>query len=226
MDVLHSGYTEKLGWLGNLLCGHEYFEPVDSEKIEIHSVKSRLSPKAEQLGFGVLCCWWKGWLDSFSTSLVPCRFALTARLRAVLQHLQLQEAAAMPTTACLAPQICEKSPKGLRRAMHWETVTLEPLGAGLQSEFISKHLNDCCMTRSSCTQRWPERLGLGFYDPGWELLYGFLNFPEEDGILQELIPLTVLFFFHYCFFVFTHARCSAEVWQPRQNWWTCVREYE
>lgn len=121
-------------------------QPVDSENIEIHSVKSRFSPEAEQLGLGVLCCWWKGWLDSLSTSLVPCRFALTARLRAVLQHLQLQEAAAMPTTACLAPQICEKSPKGLWRAMHWETVTLEPLGTGLRSGFISQHLNDCSMT--------------------------------------------------------------------------------
>lgn len=147
---------------------------------------------------------------------MPRQFTSTARLRDVLQHVRLQEAAAMTTAPCSAPKICEK-PKGLWLAMLWEIVTLEPLGTGLHSEFISLHLNDCCMTRFPCNQRWPERLGLGFYDPGWELLYGFLNFPEEYGILQELILLMLLLFF-FCLY----ARCSAEVWQPRH---TCVREW-
>lgn len=125
---------------------------------------------------------------------MPRQFTSTARLRDVLQHVRLQEAAAMTTAPCSAPKICEK-PKGLWLAMLWEIVTLEPLGTGLHSEFISLHLNDCCMTRFPCNQRWPERLGLDFYDPGWELLYGFLNFPEEYGILQELILLMLLLFF-------------------------------
>lgn len=165
-----------------------------------------------------LCLRRNGLLDSLSSLPMLRRIALTTRLRSRLGHVQPQEAAAMPTAICSAPQTFKKSPKHLWETMHCETVALEPLSTSLLgSGFICLPLNECWMTRSSCTQRWPERS-----EPARELLHGFLNFPEEDGILQELNLLTLVF---VCWHV-RRSVVSAEARQPREDWWMRVREHE
>lgn len=60
--------------------------------------------------------WRNALLDSFSSAPLLSRFALTARLRAALGRPESREAAAMPTAACSAPQIFEKSPKKKKKA--------------------------------------------------------------------------------------------------------------
>lgn len=65
-----------------------------------------------------------------------------------------------------------------------------------------------CMTWSYYTHRGPESLG-----PGRELLHGFLNFPEEDGILQELNPLTLVLVSRHVL----RSVVAAEARQPRED---------